>query len=117
MPKRVLQGVVTADKTAKTRRVEIARMVQHPVYLKYIRKRTVCYVHDENNESHVGDVVEIVECRPMSAMKRWQLVRVIERNKAVDLAQLRATRRSAAEEEALQVTHSTEEATGGNAST
>ena len=79
MPKRVAVGVVTGDKTSKTRRVEIPRLVKHPKYGKYLRRRTVCYVHDENNESHVGDTVEIVECRPMSRMKRWQLVRVVRR--------------------------------------
>ena len=66
MPSRVAVGVVTSDKTAKTRRVEIPRLVKDPQYGKYLRRRTVCTVHDENNESHAGDKVEIVECRPMS---------------------------------------------------
>ncbi len=57
--------------------MEIPRLVQHPKYGKYIRRRTVCYVHDENNESHLGDTVEIVESRPLSKMKRWELVRVV----------------------------------------
>ena len=54
MPKKVAIGVVTSDKTAKTRRVEIARKVKHPKYGKIIRKRTVCYVHDEQEESGIG---------------------------------------------------------------
>lgn len=90
MPKRVAVGVVTSDKMAKTRRVEIARKVKHPKYGKIIRKRTVCYVHDENNESHAGDTVEIVESRPMSKQKRWNLVRVVEKSRLVDVAALRA---------------------------
>ena len=50
----------------KTRRVEIPRLVKHPRYGKYIKRRTVCYVHDEKNESHIGDTVEIMETRPLS---------------------------------------------------
>ena len=52
MPKRQIIGVVTSDKMNKTRRVEIARLVRHPKYGKFMRRRTVCHVHDENNESH-----------------------------------------------------------------
>jgi len=89
MPKRVFIGVVTSDKAAKTRRVEINRLVQHPVYGKYIRRKTVCHVHDENNESHKGDTVEIIECPPRSRTKRWELVRVVARSTEVDLHALR----------------------------
>ena len=63
--------LANANVSESTRRVEIPRLVKHPKYGKYLRRRTVCYVHDENNESHVGDTVEIVESRPMSRMKRW----------------------------------------------
>jgi small subunit ribosomal protein S17 len=84
MPRRILVGVVTSDKTAKTRRVEIERLVRHPRYSKIIRKRTVCHAHDENNESRVGDRVEIEESRPLSKLKRWMLIRVVEKNKAVE---------------------------------
>jgi small subunit ribosomal protein S17 len=72
-------GVVTSDKMNKTRRVEIARLVKHPQYGKYIRRRTVCYVHDETNESRVGDKVEIMETRPMSKMKNWRLIKIVAR--------------------------------------
>ena len=81
MPKRVAVGVVTGDKTDKTRRVEIPRLVKHPKYGKYQRQKTVCYAHDENNESHSGDTVEIVEARPMSRTKRWKLVRVLTKSR------------------------------------
>ena len=73
-----LIGTVTRDKNAKTRRVDVERRYRHPVYKKIVRARTVCYVHDDANESKVGDVVEIAECRPRSASKRWELVRVIK---------------------------------------
>jgi small subunit ribosomal protein S17 len=94
MPKRVAVGVVTGDRTDKTRRVEIARLVRHPKYGKYIRRRTVCYVHDENNESRQGDTVEISECRPRSKMKRWELVRVVSKSLLVDVAAMRAAARA-----------------------
>ncbi len=90
MPKRVLVGVVTSDKMAKTRRVEIARLVKHPKYKKYVRRRTVCYAHDEDEQSGVGDTVEIVETRPLSKLKRWQLVKVVTKSTAVDMAALKA---------------------------
>ncbi len=77
--RRVVTGVVTSDKMNKTRRVEIQRLVKHPRYSKFIKRRTVCKVHDENNESHVGDTVEIMECRPMSKTKHWRLVRVTKK--------------------------------------
>jgi small subunit ribosomal protein S17 len=77
--RRVLVGVVTSDKMNKTRRVEINRLVKHERYGKYVRRRTVCHVHDEANASHVGDTVEIMETRPLSRTKHWRLVRVVTR--------------------------------------
>ena len=84
MPKKQLIGVVTSDKTDKTRRVEIDRLVRHPKYGKFIRRRTVCHVHDEENQSAHGDTVEIVECPPRSKTKRWDLVRVVAKSQLVD---------------------------------
>jgi small subunit ribosomal protein S17 len=75
--RRALTGVVTRDKTDKTRRVDVERLVKHPRYGKYIKKRTVCYIHDEKNESRMGDTVEIVETRPLSKTKCWRLVRIV----------------------------------------
>ena len=95
MPKRVVIGIVTSDKMDKTRRVEIPRLVKAPKYKKYVRRKTVCFVHDENNESARGDTVEIIEARPMSKKKRWSLVRVVEKNRDVDIAALRAAQRAA----------------------
>ena len=75
--RRVLTGTVVRDKTDKTRRVNVERLVKHPRYGKFIKKRTVCYIHDEKNESHVGDTVEIMETRPLSKLKCWRLVRIV----------------------------------------
>lgn len=75
--RRTAVGVVTSDKMNKTRRVELPFLVKHPRYGKYIKRRTICYVHDEKNESHLGDKVEIMESRPMSKLKCWRLVRVV----------------------------------------
>jgi small subunit ribosomal protein S17 len=77
--RRIEVGVVTSDKMNKTRRVEIPRLVKHARYGKYIKRRTICHVHDESNESHTGDTVEIMETRPLSKLKNWRLVRVVTR--------------------------------------
>jgi small subunit ribosomal protein S17 len=90
MPKRQIIGLVTGDKMQKTRRVEIERLVRHPKYGKFLRRRTVCHVHDENNESQVGDTVEIIEAQPRSKTKRWDLVRVVSKSQQVDIAAMRA---------------------------
>lgn len=90
MPKKVAVGVVTSDRMTKTRRVEIPRMVKHPKYGKFIRRRLVCYVHDENEVSALGDTVEIIEAPPRSKMKRWDLQRVVAKSVLVDVAALRA---------------------------
>jgi len=96
MPKRVAVGTVMGDKTLKTRRVEIKRLVKHAKYGKILHRKTVCHVHDENNESGLGDLVEIIECRPRSRTKSWELVRVVTKSQAVDIAAMRAAQ---AEEE------------------
>ena len=75
--RRLETGVVTSDKMNKTRRVEIPRLLKHARYGKYIRRRTICHVHDENNESRLGDTVEIMETRPLSKTKCWRLVRIV----------------------------------------
>ena len=90
MPKRVVIGVVKSDKMKKTRRVEVSRLVKYPKYGKYVKRRTVCYVHDEKEESVVGDTVEIIESRPMSKLKRWQLVSIVSKGNIIDVAALRA---------------------------
>ena len=95
MPKRVVVGVVTSDKASKTRRVEISRLVKHAKYGKFIRQKTVCTVHDENNESRPGDTVKIEECPPKSKMKRWTLVSVEQKSRLVDVNAMRANAEAA----------------------
>lgn len=77
MRKRLI-GIVASDKMNKSRRVEVERVFRHPKYGKTVRRKTVCHVHDEANQTHKGDLVEIVECRPMSKLKRWNMVRVVQ---------------------------------------
>src|SRR5829696_9985087 len=86
--RRVVTGIVTRDKNAKTRRVEVERLVKHPKYGKFVKRRTICYAHDENNESHLGDTVEIIESRPLSKLKRWELVRVVKKAPSRTLSNL-----------------------------
>ena len=74
-PRRV--GIVESDARDKSRKVVVRFMAKHPKYSKYVRKRSVLQVHDEANESNLGDTVEIEECRPMSKTKKWRLVRVV----------------------------------------
>lgn len=97
MPKKVIVGVVTSDKMKKTRRVEVSRLVKYPKYGKIVRRRTVCYVHDENEDSVIGDTVQIIECRPMSKLKRWNLVSVVAKGNLIDVAALRAASKEQAE--------------------
>ncbi|QDT70616.1 30S ribosomal protein S17 [Planctomycetes bacterium MalM25] len=111
MPKKQVIGLVTSDRASKTRRVEIDRMVKHPKYGKIIRRKTVCHVHDEQNESGEGDTVEIIECPPKSKLKRWELVRVVTKSQAVDLGALRAAQK--AQLEAESSTGATGEKTDG----
>lgn len=91
MPKKQVIGVVTSAKSDKSRRVEIERLVRHSKYGKYLRRRTVCHVHDETNQSNHGDVVEILEVPPRSKMKRWDLIRVVAKSQQVDLAAMRTS--------------------------
>ncbi len=90
MPKKQTIGVVTSDRMEKSRRVEVARLVRHPKYGKYLQRKTVCHVHDEENRSKLGDTVEIIECPPRSKTKRWELVRVVAASQQIDLAAMRA---------------------------
>ncbi|MEM7475634.1 MAG: 30S ribosomal protein S17 [Planctomycetota bacterium] len=103
MPARVAIGVVTSDKASKTRRVEINRTVKHPKYGKFVKRRTVCHVHDENDESAVGDKVEIEESPPLSKLKRWKLLRVVEKSREVDITALRAARRATTNEQSEMI--------------
>jgi len=69
-----MQGVVVSDKMDKTIVVKVERRYQHPIYKKYIRRSKKYHAHDENNQCKVGDTVSIRECRPLSKLKRWEVV-------------------------------------------
>lgn len=74
-------GLVVSDKMQKSITVQVSRKVKHPIYGKFVSKTTKLTAHDENNDSHVGDTVRIMETRPLSKNKRWRLVEIIERAK------------------------------------
>jgi len=74
-----LTGVVISNSGNKSIKVVVDFKVRHPKYGKYIKRRTKLGVHDEHNRAGVGDVVEVVECRPYSKTKSWRLVRVVEK--------------------------------------
>jgi small subunit ribosomal protein S17 len=77
--RRVKQGRVASNKMNKTIVVVAETRVAHPAYGKIVRKSTRFKAHDEQNEAKVGDVVRIMECRPVSREKRWRLVEIVER--------------------------------------
>lgn len=72
-----LVGKVVSDKMDKTVVVLVNRLVKHPVYKKYIRRRAKFMAHDEKNQARMGDTVEIIQSRPLSRLKRWRLTKVI----------------------------------------
>ena len=76
--RKVLTATVVSDKMDKTRVVLVERRAAHPLYKKVVKHTSKCYVHDENNESKIGDIVELMETRPLSKLKRWRLVRIIK---------------------------------------
>jgi small subunit ribosomal protein S17 len=79
-------GQVVSDSMSKTIVVEVTRRVPHPLYKRIITKRKRFYAHDEENKAHVGDTVRIIECRPLSRLKRWRLGEVLR--KAVDVTHI-----------------------------
>ena len=74
-------GKVVSDKMDKTVVVAVERLVQQPLYKKAVKKTVKFKAHDENNESHIGDTVEIMETRPLSKDKRWRVVEILEKAK------------------------------------
>ena len=77
--RRVLTGVVVSDKADKTIVVMVETLVQHPLFKKYIRRRNKFMAHDPQNDCGIGDTVSIIEHRPLSARKRWHLVKIMEK--------------------------------------
>jgi len=74
-------GVVTSNKMNKTITVAVERKVKHPIYGKFVKKTTKFHAHDEKDQCTMGDIVKIMETRPLSKTKRWRLVEVVEKAK------------------------------------
>ncbi len=81
--KGIKTGKVVSDKRDKTRKVEVGYLTRVPKYGKYIKRKSVFHVHDEANTSKLGDIIEIVPCRPMSKTKSWRFVRIVEASPVV----------------------------------
>ncbi len=79
--KQILQGVVVSDKMEKTIVIEIVMRKLHPLYKKYLTRSKKVKAHDETNDAKVGDIVRVVETRPLSRDKRWRLAEIVERAK------------------------------------
>ena len=79
--RKVRVGEVVSSKMDKTISVSVVRRVKHPVYKKFIKRTMKLMAHDENNECNKGDRVKIMETRPLSRLKRWRLVEILERKK------------------------------------
>jgi small subunit ribosomal protein S17 len=79
--RKVRVGVVSSNKMNKTVSVTVERKLRHPIYGKFVTKHKKFLAHDENNECAIGDVVKIMETRPLSKLKRWRLVEIIEKAK------------------------------------
>ncbi len=77
--KGAIQGRVVSNKMDKTITVLIERKVQHPLYGKYVKRSSKLHAHDENNECQEGDLVSVVETRPISKSKTWRLVKIVEK--------------------------------------
>ena len=74
-------GIVSSNKMTKTITVSVERKIKHPIYGKFLKKTTKFHAHDEQNTAGIGDVVRIMETRPLSKTKRWRLVEIIEKAK------------------------------------
>lgn len=77
--RKVMRGTVTSNKMQKTLVIQVDRKVKHPLYEKFVSRRTKLYAHDENNEAKIGDVVEVTQTRPLSKLKCWRLVRIVQK--------------------------------------
>ncbi len=77
--RKVRQGVVTSDARDRTITVRVDTSRAHPVYGKTVRTSSTLHAHDEGNDAGIGDVVRVIECRPLSKQKRWRLVEIIEK--------------------------------------
>jgi small subunit ribosomal protein S17 len=78
MPKKIYSGKVVSDKMDKTVVVAVTRTFQHPLYKKTVKKITKFKAHDEENKCQMGDKVKIIESRPLSKDKRWEVIKIME---------------------------------------
>ncbi|MBX7151150.1 30S ribosomal protein S17 [bacterium] len=77
--RKVRTGTVVSNKMQKSILVAIERKVEHPIYKKYVKKTTKLMAHDEKQEAKIGDIVKIMETRPLSKLKRWRLIEIIKK--------------------------------------
>ena len=77
--RKVRIGLVVSDKMQKSIVVAIERQIRHPIYKKYVKRTTKLMAHDEERQAHVGDIVKIMETRPLSKNKRWRLIEVVKK--------------------------------------
>jgi len=77
--KRKLVGIVISNKMEKTIVVQVDRLVKHPLYKKYMKRKSKFFAHDNENSCNIGDTVSIIECRPLSKNKRWRIVEVLKK--------------------------------------
>ena len=79
--RKIRTGVVSSNKMEKTITVVVEKRLKHPIYGKYVKRTKKFVAHDENNECSIGDVVNIMETRPISKRKRWRLIEIVEKAK------------------------------------
>ncbi len=77
--RKVRIGLVVSDKMQKSILVAIERQIRHPIYKKYVKRTTKLMAHDEERQAHIGDLVKIMETRPMSKRKRWRLIEIVKK--------------------------------------
>jgi small subunit ribosomal protein S17 len=80
-PRKAIVGRVVSDSMNKTISVSVERIFQHPLYKKMIKRTAKIYAHDEERQAHVGDLVKVMSTRPISKMKRWRVVEILEKAK------------------------------------
>lgn len=80
--RKLMLGMVMSTKMDKTIIVQVNRKVRHPLYEKFVSKRTKLYAHDDQGEANVGDIVELTQTRPLSKLKRWRLLRIVQKSTA-----------------------------------
>jgi small subunit ribosomal protein S17 len=78
-PRKMFVGRVVSDKMNKTVTVSVERLFQHPTYKKFVKRTATLYAHDEERRCHVGDLVRVMSTRPLSKLKRWRVVEILEK--------------------------------------